>query len=69
MTTAKEIIERIRNCSLNDEEQWLQIDKDVDDFLEKATREDVKYLNNHWAEMELLNNVALVYKMMRKNEK
>ncbi len=68
MITAKEIVEKIRNCYLNDKKQWLQIDNEVDIFLETAKNEDIKYLNNHWAEMELLNNIAFGYKMKEKTQ-
>ena len=66
MIAAKEIVEKIRNCDLKDKKQWLQIGKEDDAFLETATNEDIKYINNHWAEMELLNNIAFGYKMKEK---
>lgn len=69
MTTASDIIERIINCPINEKNQWLQIDKDVDEFLDTATKEDIDFLHDHWAEMEFLNNIAFGYKTQNKKPK
>jgi hypothetical protein len=67
--TVKEILDKILIGVKKDESYWLQVDKEYEDFMSKATAEEKKELNNNWAVIESMKLVVSGYKHMKETNK